>query len=381
MTLRVGIAGYGLAGRYFHAPLLKGCGFEVVAIQTSNEERKQHALSDFPDTTVVATIEELVSKELDLVVVASANLVHAEHAIAAINAGIPVVVDKPMGRTLVETELIVNAAKKASVGLSTFFNRRWDSDALTIKKVLASGVLGEVHRIDSRFERFRPELNATSWRENMSAADGGGQLLDLQPHLISTAIDWFGKAELVTATVRSLRGGADDDSVLVLRHASGTISYLSASAVVGAPGPRIRILGTKGALVINDLDPQEALLRAGKYPEGGTWTVPTNSRAFIHRGDEIEEIKSLPHVPMSHPFVERLIGSIRRELLDHTFFWTVTDLEHKLRHYQGYYNQHRTHSGRDGATPVDSDVNRVVDINQFRWEKYCRGLFELPVAA
>ena len=282
MTLRVGIAGYGLAGRYFHAPLLKGCGFKVVAIQTSNEERKQHALSDFLDTTVVATIQELVSKDLDLVVVASANLVHAEHAIAAINAGIPVVVDKPMGRTLTETELIVDAAKKASVGLSTFFNRRWDSDALTIKKVLASGVLGEVHRIDSRFERFRPELNATSWRENMSAADGGGQLLDLQPHLISTAIDWFGKAELVTATVRSLRGGADDDSVLVLRHASGTISYLSASAVVGAPGPRIRILGTKGALVINDLDPQEALLRAGKYPEGGTWTVPTKSRAFLH---------------------------------------------------------------------------------------------------
>jgi predicted dehydrogenase len=294
MSLRVGIAGYGLAGRYFHAPLLKGCGFEVVAIQTSNEERKQHALSDFPDTTVVATNQELVSKDLDLVVVASANLVHAEHAIAAINAGIPVVVDKPMGRTLAETQLIVDAAKKATVGLSTFFNRRWDSDALTIKKVLASGVLGDVHRIDSRFERFRPELNATSWRENMSASDGGGQLLDLQPHLISTAIDWFGKAELVTATVRSLRGGADDDSVLVLRHASGAISYLSASAVVGAPGPRIRILGTKGALVINDLDPQEALLRAGKYPEGGTWTVPTKSRAFIHRGDEVEEITSEP---------------------------------------------------------------------------------------
>ncbi|CAN2202274.1 MviM Predicted dehydrogenases and related proteins [Candidatus Nanopelagicaceae bacterium] len=294
MTLRVGIAGYGLAGRYFHAPLLKGCGFEVVAIQTSNEERKQHALLDFPDTAVVATIEELVSKDLDLVVVASANLVHAEHAIAAINAGIPVVVDKPMGRTFAETQLIVDAAKKASVGLSTFFNRRWDSDALTIKKVLASGILGEVHRIDSRFERFRPELNANSWRENMSAADGGGQLLDLQPHLISTAIDWFGNAELVTASVRSLRGGADDDSVLVLRHDSGTMSYLSASAVVGAPGPRIRVLGTKGALVINDLDPQESLLRAGKYPENGTWSVPTTSKAFLHRGDDVEEIESVP---------------------------------------------------------------------------------------
>ena len=294
MSLRVGIAGYGLAGRYFHAPLLKGCGFEVAAVQTGNSERSAHALLDFPSTTVVATIEELVAQRLDLVVVASANLVHAQHALAAIKAGIPVVVDKPMGRTLAETKEIVDAAQSAGVAVSTFFNRRWDSDALTIKKVLASGVLGEVHRIDSRFERFRPELNATSWRENMSAADGGGQLLDLQPHLISTAIDWFSSAELVTASVRSLRGGADDDSLLVLRHDSGVMSYLSASAVVGAPGPRIRILGTKGALVINDLDPQEALLRAGKFPENGTWTYPTTSRAFLHRGDLVEEIESIP---------------------------------------------------------------------------------------
>jgi len=294
MSLRVGIAGYGLAGRYFHAPLLKGCGFEVVGIQTSNAERSAHALSDFPQAIVVATIEELVAQQLDLVVVASANLVHAKHAIAAINAGIPVVVDKPMGRTFAETQEIVDAGIAAGVGVSTFFNRRWDSDALTIKKVVASGVLGQVHRVDSRFERFRPELNSTSWRENMSAADGGGQLLDLQPHLISTAIDWFGSAELVTANVQSLRGGADDDSVLVLRHKSGVMSYLSASAVVGAPGPRIRILGTKGALVINELDPQEALLRAGQFPKNGTWTVPTSSQAFIHRGDEVEEIESVP---------------------------------------------------------------------------------------
>jgi predicted dehydrogenase len=294
MSLRVGIAGYGLAGRYFHAPLLKGCGFEIAAIQTSNAERVSHAMSDFPGTTVVTTIEELVSRKLDLVVVASANLVHAQHAFAAIKAGIPVVVDKPMGRTLAETQEIVSAGENAGVAVSTFFNRRWDSDALTIKKVLESGVLGTVHRIDSRFERFRPDLNSDSWRENMLASDGGGQLLDLQPHLISTAIDWFGSAELVTASVRSLRGGADDDSVLVLQHEGGVMSYLSASAVVGAPGPRIRILGSKGALVINELDPQEALLRAGKFPENGTWTEPTRSKAFISRGDVVEEIESVP---------------------------------------------------------------------------------------
>ena len=294
MTLRVGIAGYGLAGRYFHAPLLKGCGFDVAAVLTSDEVRKLQALEDFPDTAVVTTMQQLLSHDLDLVVVASANLAHAEQAIAALKVGIPVVVDKPMGRNYEETKSIVEVSNTLGVPVSTFFNRRWDSDALTIKKVIASGTLGQIHRMDSRFERFRPEVNKDSWRENMSPEDGGGQLLDLQPHLISTAIDWFGKCELVTATVRSIRGAADDDSVLVVRHDNGVMSYLSASAVVGAPGPRIRILGSKGALVINKLDPQEALLRAGKYPAGGVWAEPTTSVAHIHRGTEVEEIEGVP---------------------------------------------------------------------------------------
>ena len=95
---------------------------------------------------------------------------------------------------------------------------------------------------------------------------------------------------------------------------------------------------------------------------------------------EIEEIKSLPHVPMSHPYVERLIGSIRRELLDQTLFWTATDLENKSQDYQCYYNEHATHSGQ-GATPVGSGSEKVVDTNSYRWKKHCRGLFQLPVAA
>jgi transposase InsO family protein len=96
---------------------------------------------------------------------------------------------------------------------------------------------------------------------------------------------------------------------------------------------------------------------------------------------DIEEIKSVPHVPMSHPFVERLIGSIRRELLDHTFFWTATDLENKLRDYQCYYNECRTHSGRDGAVPAEATGRNVIGINDYRWKSHCRGLFELPIAA
>jgi len=95
----------------------------------------------------------------------------------------------------------------------------------------------------------------------------------------------------------------------------------------------------------------------------------------------VEEIKSLPHAPMSHPFVERLIGSVRRELLDQTLFWTATDLENKLRGYQCFYNESRTHSGRNGTVPVENAGRKVADINQYRWQRHCRGLFELPIAA
>ena len=292
MALRVGIAGYGLAGRYFHAPLLKGCGFDLVGIQTSNAERKSHAFADSPATKVVATVEELVTLGLDLVVVASANVAHAHDAYLAIDAGIPVVVDKPMGRTYEETKAIIDYAQKANVPITTFFNRRWDSDALTIKKVIASGVLGEIFRLDSRFERFRPGVNNSSWRETMSPADGGGQLIDLQPHLISTSMQWLGTPELVSSSVRSIRGGADDDSVLVIKYSGGAVGYLSASAIVGAPGPRIRLLGSKGTLVVNELDPQEDLLRSGVLPQDGKWNQPTASAAFIHRGEKVEKFEA-----------------------------------------------------------------------------------------
>jgi predicted dehydrogenase len=146
--------------------------------------------------------------------------------------------------------------------------------------------------MDSRFERFRPVLNPQSWRENNSAAEGGGILLDLQPHLISTAIDCFGPAQLKSARVRSVRGGADDDALLVLAHESGAESILSASAVVGAPGPRLRVIGSEGALVIDELDPQEGLLRSGVLPQDGKWHQPTASAAFIHRGEKIEKFEA-----------------------------------------------------------------------------------------
>lgn len=294
MKLKVGIAGYGLAGRSFHAPILAGTNFEVTAVLTTNDARKRHAKEDFPAVKIVSTIEELCAQDLDLIVIASGNQVHLSQALTAINAGIPTVVDKPMGINVAQTREILDAADSAGVAVTTYFNRKWDSDILTLKRVIRDGQIGRVIRMDSRFERFRPQLNPQSWRENNSPEDGGGLLLDLMPHLISTAIECFGPANLKSSSIRSVRGGADDDCVLVLAHETGVESILSASAVVGAPGPRLRVIGSEGAFVVNELDPQEALLRAGKAPKDGKWEEDTSSQAFIHRGDSVEEFKTDP---------------------------------------------------------------------------------------
>ena len=294
MKLKVGIAGYGLAGRSFHAPILAGTNFEVTAVLTTNDVRKRHAKEDFPTVKIVSTIEELCDQDLDLIVIASGNQVHLSQALTAINAGIPTVVDKPMGINVAQTREILDAADSAGVAVTTYFNRKWDSDILTLKRVIRDGQIGRVIRMDSRFERFRPQLNPQSWRENNSPEDGGGLLLDLMPHLISTAIECFGPANLKSSSIRSVRGGADDDCVLVLAHETGVESILSASAVVGAPGPRLRVIGSEGAFVVKELDPQEALLRAGKAPKDGKWEEDTSSQAFIHRGDSVEEFKTDP---------------------------------------------------------------------------------------
>jgi len=292
MAPRVGIAGYGLAGRYFHAPLLVGAGFEIASILTKNEQRILDAKTDFPNAQICNSLEELLKSKIDLLVVASANQSHAEQAIAGLKAGIPVVVDKPMGRTLKETEEIIAVSKQTGVGVSTYFNRKWDSDSLTIKKIIGEGVLGQIFRLESRFEVFRPELKG-GWREKKDVEQGGGNLLDLQPHLVSTALDWFGPAQLISASVRVIRGGSDDDIVLTLKHQSGVDSYLSASAIMGSAGPRIRLVGDKATLVIKDLDPQESLLRSGVKPKDGKWQQSTKSVAYIHTGDQVVEYQGV----------------------------------------------------------------------------------------
>jgi putative transposase len=96
---------------------------------------------------------------------------------------------------------------------------------------------------------------------------------------------------------------------------------------------------------------------------------------------EVTEIKSLPYVPLSHPFVERLIGTLRREYLDHMLFWTTVDLENKRLDFRSYFNHHRTHTSREGRTPDPPASRPAANLRSFRWQPHCRALYQTPVAA
>jgi putative transposase len=98
---------------------------------------------------------------------------------------------------------------------------------------------------------------------------------------------------------------------------------------------------------------------------------------------DVKEIKTVPCAPLSHPFVERLIGTVRRECLDRVLFWTAADLEMKLLEFQRYYNDHRTHSGLDGRTPEPraGASGARASLCEYRWQPHCRGLYQTPRAA
>ena len=270
--IRVGIAGYGLAGEVFHAPLVAAVdGLEVAAIVTGDAARAARARAAFPDAAVVGSPDDLWER-IDLLVVAAPNRAHVPLALAAVERDIAVVVDKPLAPGAEEAERLLEAGGQ----LTVFQNRRWDGDFLTLRRVLPE--LGPVVRLESRFERFRPEVRTDAWRELPDAAEGGGLLLDLGAHLVDQARVLFGHPRRVYAEVRTVRPGArvDDDVFVALEHPGGEVAHLWMSAaqpLASAVGPRFRVSGLQAGFASDGLDPQEAQLGAGVRPGDPTYGI------------------------------------------------------------------------------------------------------------
>jgi scyllo-inositol 2-dehydrogenase (NADP+) len=268
--MRVAIVGYGLAGRVFHAPLIAATdGLEVTSIVTSSAGRAQQVAAEHPRAQVVRTVDDLWAPTApELVVVATANDSHMEVASAAVAHGVPVVVEKPAAVTAADAEALAEQADRAGVMLTVFQNRRWDTDQLTLRRLIDENALGEITRFESRFERWRPDLDPSKPREVLAPEEGGGVLLDLGVHLVDQAMALFGPVAGIYAEIASRRGArAEDDVFLAVRHAAGTVSHLHASAVTPSTGPRLRVQGNSAGFLVPHLDPQEAALRAGRRPD------------------------------------------------------------------------------------------------------------------
>ena len=298
--MKVALIGYGLGGSAFHAPLIAAVpDLELAAIVTRDPERRASAARAHPGATLLESADDVWARadELDLVVVTSPNRFHVPHALAAIEAGLAVVVDKPFAATAAAAREVVDAAAARGVPLTVFQNRRWDGDLLTVRRLLAEGALGNVLRFESRFERWRPEVGG-GWREQADPEEAGGVLYDLGSHLVDQALHLFGPADDVYAEVDARRPGAqvDDDVFVALTHASGVRSHLWMSAVAAQLGPRLRVLGDRAAYVKEGLDVQEEALRAGRGPAGDPhWGEEPESRwGRLGAGEDARPVPTEP---------------------------------------------------------------------------------------
>ncbi|MDO5523861.1 MAG: Gfo/Idh/MocA family oxidoreductase, partial [Bacteroidia bacterium] len=271
--IRAGVIGYGLSGRVFHAPFVDVVhGYELSKISTANPDRIEMINKRYPSTAVVPDGQDIINDpDIDLVIVTSPNTDHFRWAKEALLAGKHAVVEKPFTVDVAEADELIELSKKQGKILTVYHNRRFTSDTKTVKKLLDSGLLGEVSDYESHFDRYRSEPRpGGAWREE--PLPGSGIFYDLGSHLIDQALWFFGMPTAVTAEINSQRPWAKaDDHFDVRLHYPSFTATLKSGMLCRIPGPTFMIHGTNGSYVKYGLDVQEATLDGGAIPEGKNW--------------------------------------------------------------------------------------------------------------
>src|SRR5882672_7443341 len=263
----VGLVGFGFAAKVFHAPVIRAVeGLRLTTIV------QRHGPPDprYPDVEFVHTVDEMLTRKIDLVVVATPNTSH--HAIAkqCLLAGRHVVVDKPFTPTLAEALDLVEIAKRQKRIVTVYQDRRYTGDFATVQQVVSEGILGRVVLFESHFGRFRPERKPNAWREE--TLPGSGVWYDLGPHLFDQALLLFGIPDAIGADIRVERDNAVvDDAFDVTLHYPRHRAILRSSCMVQPLGPTWSVHGSKGSFIKYGMDPQEAALRAGHVPTEPDW--------------------------------------------------------------------------------------------------------------
>ena len=268
----VGLVGFGLAGRCFHAPVIRAVpGLRLAAIlQRSGDS----AAELFPDARIARTLEDLLAlASVKLMVIATPNPSHFSLAKRCLQAGRHVVVDKPFTTTIAEARELIALAGQVNRILTVYHDRRFDADFQGLRKVIASGELGRILRFESTYDRYRPAPKPGAWREQ--PGPGSGVLFDLAPHLLDQSFMLLGTPEAINADIRTERAGfsTDDAFDLLLHYPEGARALLRATMLAARPRPRTVVLAQNGSYRKRDFDPLELTLRAGQLPEGDSWAL------------------------------------------------------------------------------------------------------------
>jgi len=266
--IKVAIVGYGKGARIYNAPDISSVeGFEITKIMTANNENIAAAKKDFPNAKVVTGFEEITEDpEIELVVITIPNHLHKEFAQKALKAEKHVVVEKPFTPTVAEANELIELAGKNNRILSVHHNRRWDSDFLTIKKILKERKLGVIVEYEAHFDRFRNEVK-DGWKEKKEIP-GSGILFDLGSHLIDQALILFGLPTEVFADLRIQRENSEviDNFELLLFYPDLKVS-LKAGMLVKEKGPTFSVFGRNGSFLKYGEDSQEESLKLGLKPK------------------------------------------------------------------------------------------------------------------
>ena len=288
--MRIGLVGYGHGGRFFHAPLLSSLpGVKFAGVVTRSPERRQLLAAQYPHVPAFDSIGQLAEAGVDALVISTPLTGRPALVLDAIEHGIAVVSDKPFAADAQQAQTLITMAERQEVPLSVYQNRRWDSDFLTVRKLIDSGALGQVVRFESRVERYSPQ--------SVNNGSGGGFLRDLGSHLVDQALLLFGPVAQVYAEIEYSEEGQfyDDGFFVSLIHANGVVSHLGGSCLQSAPGPRFRVTGTQGCYSVEGLDGQEAQALAGLSPKsaGERWGVEEHRNwGWLEQAGERERVPS-----------------------------------------------------------------------------------------
>ena len=262
------LVGFGFSATTFHLPFLNYLPQFSVDVVISSKPDVVNAV--LPHAEVYSSLEEALKiHDVDLVIITTPNHLHGMQAKIALEHSCHVLVEKPFTLDSEEAEALVALATTQKKQLCVYHNRRFDGDFLTIKQLINDGRLGEIKRLESRFDRFRP-VPRDRWREN--AGPGSGIFWDLGPHLIDQALQLFGLPDAVSANILALREkGQSDDTFDITLYYNDKVVKLGSSAFQASSTLRYDLQGTRGSFRKFYLDPQEDQLRASLSFDDASW--------------------------------------------------------------------------------------------------------------